>query len=72
MAEGRLGGRSATPTSSLAGTTSPARPEPQPITPASDGVDWPSLAIGAALFGGLVLVAFGIASVRRVRPRPVS
>jgi hypothetical protein len=71
VAEGRGLGTSS-PTSSLAGTTAAPSQPSQPVAPAGGGVDWPSLAIGAALFGGLVLVAFGIAGVRRVRPRPVS
>jgi hypothetical protein len=70
VAGGRLDLQSKSPSSSVAGTT--ARPEPQPVVSRDDGVDWPSLAIGAALFGGLVLVGFGIATMRRVRPRPVS
>jgi hypothetical protein len=65
-AEGRYLGQ----TSPLADTTSPpVRPAPAPV---ETGVDWPSAGIGAALFGGLVLAGFGIATVRRVRPRPVS
>ncbi|HEY6694730.1 MAG TPA: hypothetical protein VI006_17895 [Solirubrobacteraceae bacterium] len=61
--------RAASPTSSLAGTVSPPS---APAAPAAtdDDVDWPAIGIAAALFGGLVLLGFGIVTVRRARLRP--
>jgi hypothetical protein len=61
--------RAASPTSSLAGTVSPP-PAPAPVATDDDGVDWPSIGIGAAVFGGLVLMGFGVVTVRRARLRP--
>jgi hypothetical protein len=64
------GGRYLAPTSSLAGTTEPRN---DPVSaPSGAGIDWASVGIGAALFGGLVIAGFAIVTVRRVRPRPVS
>ena len=61
--------RAASPTSSLAGTVSPPS---APAAPAAtdDDVDWPAIGIVAGLFGGLVLLGFGIVTVRRARLRP--
>jgi hypothetical protein len=64
--------RSASPTSSLAGTVSPPSVPAVPAATDDDGVDWPTIGIGAALFGGLVLVGFGIAGVRRARLHPAN